>query len=86
MPDSFAATGRRQPRVDARERAAAIQAVAAHGPISGLSRDEQHAYVAIVADLKAKPGLDEAVARAADWLLLQLQGHTFDSMRLARVA
>jgi hypothetical protein len=54
--------------------------------IFGLSRVEQRAYIAIIADLKAKPGLDEAVARAADWLMQKLQGHTFDSMRLARVA
>lgn len=54
--------------------------------ISGLSRDEQRAYIAIIADLKAKPGLDEAVARAADWLILKLQGYTFDSLRLAKVA
>jgi len=53
--------------------------------ISGLSRDEQRAYIAIIADLKAKPGLDGAVARAADWLMLKLQGHTFDSLRLAKV-
>lgn len=86
MPDSFAAPARRQPRVDARERAAATRAVAAQSIVLGLTRDEQRAYIAIVADLKAKPGLDEAVARAADWLLLKLQGHSFDSLRLARVA
>lgn len=54
--------------------------------IAGLSRVEQRAYIAIIADLKAKPGLDEAVARAPDWLMLKLQGHTFDSLRLAKVA
>ncbi len=86
MPDSFAAPACRQSRVHAHGCAAATQAVAAQSTISGLSRDEQRAYIAIIADLKAKPGLDEAVARAADWLMLKLQGHTFDSLRLAKVA
>ena len=54
--------------------------------IFGLSRVEQRAYIAIITDLKVKPGLDEAVERAADWLMLKLQGHTFDSLRLAKAA
>lgn len=50
--------------------------------ISGLSRDEQSAYIAIIADLKAKPDLDAEVARAADWLMQKLQGRSFDELRL----
>jgi hypothetical protein len=76
MPDSFAATACRPP----------AYAVAACRVISGLSRDEQRAYIDIVADLLAKPDLDAEVARAADWLLQKLKGRTFAELRLANVA
>ena len=52
--------------------------------ISELSREDQLAFIDLMIDLAAKPGLDSEVARRADWLKQGLQGRTFDELRLAR--
>lgn len=55
--------------------------------IAGLSLEDQLAYLDLIADLLAKPGLDAEIEFRARWLARGLLGNTnFDDMRLAQVA